>query len=170
VNTTDPHWKENASVGCGFGNTFSPWMATDDSMGGTFYGSYGFNSKGCTVGYTPGVTVSVRGATASSHLYRVGRSRTPVLLDAPWWWATGGGPPPTHGGDSDMTEGVSFCMNRHDEATNSLFLDWSVRRVGLKELWTLRWWSTFDVAGPWTKAGGVQPKDWPEWMRGFREY
>jgi prepilin-type processing-associated H-X9-DG protein len=61
-------------------------------------------------------------------------------------------------------------MNRHDGAINSLFLDWSARRVGLKELWTLRWYLTCDTAGPWTKAGGVQPEDWPKWMRGFKDY
>ena len=43
-------------------------------------------------------------------------------------------------------------------------------RVGLKELWTLKWHRDYDTSGPWTKAGGVQPEDWPEWMRGFRDY
>jgi hypothetical protein len=51
-----------------------------------------------------------------------------------------------------------------------LFLDWSVRKVGLKELWTLRWSPGFNTAGPWTKAGGVRPDDWPEWIRGFKDY
>lgn len=62
-----------------------------------------------------------------------------------------------------------------------LFRDWSVRKVGLKELWTLKWdgrkfhtnkWydRKFDTSGPWTLAGGVQPEDWPEWMRGFKDY
>ena len=27
-----------------------------------------------------------------------------------------------------------------------------------------------DTAGPWTMAGGVQPEDWPQWMRGFKDY
>jgi hypothetical protein len=48
--------------------------------------------------------------------------------------------------------------------------DWSVRKVGLKELWTLKWYAHFDTVGPWTKRGGVKPEDWPEWMRGFKEY
>jgi len=63
-----------------------------------------------------------------------------------------------------------FCMNRHDGGTNGLFLDWSVRKVGLKELWTLKWHKKYDTAGPWTKAGGVQPEDWPAWMRRFKDY
>ncbi|MGE5294017.1 MAG: type II secretion system protein [Solirubrobacterales bacterium] len=168
VNTTDPYWKEKDAAGFGAGNTFSPWKTTDDFMGGTFYGSYGFNYCGFGIGYTPDVTVPVRGATASSHLYRVGRSRTPVHLDALFSYAIGVGSPPAHEGD--ISKGPSPCINRHDGTINILFLDWSVRRVGLKELWTLRWCATLDIAGPWTKAGGVKPEDWPKWMRGFKDY
>lgn len=62
------------------------------------------------------------------------------------------------------------CINRHDGAVNCLFVDGSVRKVGLKELWTLKWHKSFDTAGPWTTAGGVRPEDWPQWMRQFREY
>ena len=40
----------------------------------------------------------------------------------------------------------------------------------LKELWTLKWYREFDTTGPWTKAGGVQPRHWPEWMRSFKDY
>ncbi|MCH8215832.1 MAG: hypothetical protein IH892_03565, partial [Planctomycetes bacterium] len=53
---------------------------------------------------------------------------------------------------------------------NGLFLDGSVREVGLKELWTLPWYPNFDKAGPRTIAGGVQPEDWPQWMRSFKDY
>jgi len=27
-----------------------------------------------------------------------------------------------------------------------------------------------NMAGPWTKAGGVLPSDWPVWMRNFKDY
>jgi len=62
------------------------------------------------------------------------------------------------------------CINRHDGAVNCLFVDGSVRKVGLKELWTLKWHKSFNTAGPWTKAGGVQRTDWPEWIRPFKDY
>jgi hypothetical protein len=42
--------------------------------------------------------------------------------------------------------------------------------VGLKELWTLKWWPGYNTHGPWTKAGGVKAEDWPQWMRSFKEY
>jgi prepilin-type N-terminal cleavage/methylation domain-containing protein/prepilin-type processing-associated H-X9-DG protein len=63
-----------------------------------------------------------------------------------------------------------LCINRHGGGVNNLFLDWSVRKVGLKELWTLKWHRYFNTRGPWTKAGGVKPEDWPAWMRRFKDY
>ncbi len=63
-----------------------------------------------------------------------------------------------------------FCVNRHDSYENALCLDWSVRKVGLKELWTLKWHREYNTSGKWTKAGGVQPEDWPAWMRRFKDY
>ena len=49
-------------------------------------------------------------------------------------------------------------------------LDGSARRVGLKELWTLKWHWEFNTAGPYTLAGGTRPEDWPAWMQGFKTY
>lgn len=63
-----------------------------------------------------------------------------------------------------------FCINRHDGFINGLFMDWSVRRVRLKALWTLKWHPEFDTAGPWTKADGVSLQDWPKWMRRIKDY
>jgi len=62
------------------------------------------------------------------------------------------------------------CINRHNGVINAVFLDLNVRKVGLKELWTLNWHRNFDTQNIWTKAGGVQPEDWPEWMRGLKDY
>jgi prepilin-type processing-associated H-X9-DG protein len=61
-------------------------------------------------------------------------------------------------------------MNRHDGTINGLFLDWSVSRIGLKQLHTLKWLPGFNTSGRWTKAGGVKPENWPEWMRKFKDY
>jgi prepilin-type N-terminal cleavage/methylation domain-containing protein len=62
------------------------------------------------------------------------------------------------------------CINRHRGSTNSSFLDWSVRKVGLKELYTLKWHRGFNTKGPWTRAGGVRDEDWAEWIRPFKDY
>ena len=63
-----------------------------------------------------------------------------------------------------------FCVNRHDGFLNGLFLDFSVRKIGLKELWTLKWHRKFDTCELWTLCGGVEPDDWPEWMKSFKDY
>ena len=63
-----------------------------------------------------------------------------------------------------------FCINRHNGFVNCLFLDWTIRKVGLKELWTLKWHKKFDINGPWTIAGNAQPEDWPQWMGRFKDY
>lgn len=107
-----------------------------------------------------------------------GASRVPAFFDCAVM--TGGGlrhsdRPPAYeyalSAECSYPDTVSpVCMNRHSEAINMLFMDWSVRKVGLKELWTLKWHPDFNTAGPWTNAGGVQPEDWPQWMRKFKDY
>jgi hypothetical protein len=49
-------------------------------------------------------------------------------------------------------------------------MDWSIRKLGLKELWTLAWSPDFNVNGPFTRAAGMQAEDWPAWMRRFKDY
>ena len=101
----------------------------------------------------------------------------PVFFDCSWYDAmpSSENEPPEWDGFMGVI-GVSYnemtlvCINRHDGYINCTFLDWSVRKVGLKELWLLKWHRNFDTAGPWTKAGGVQPENWPDWMRKFRDY
>jgi len=113
------------------------------------------------------------------HTNHKGLNNIPVMSDA--YWRGEGQPyetddPPSYEGDPRTAVGTAgnemriFCINRHEGAINMLFLDWSVRRVGLKELWTLKWRQKCDIHGPWTRAGGVVPSDWPEWMRGFKDY
>jgi len=51
-----------------------------------------------------------------------------------------------------------------------VFLDWSGRKIGLKELWTLKWHRNYDTQNRLTLAGNVQRQDWPDWMASFREY
>jgi prepilin-type N-terminal cleavage/methylation domain-containing protein/prepilin-type processing-associated H-X9-DG protein len=100
--------------------------------------------------------------------FKKGQSNIPVMLDSAsplsLLLSESQIPPATE------EEETSCCINRHDGGVNCLFLDWSVRKVGLKELWTLKWYPDFNTNGPWTTAGGVKPEDWPQWMRGFKDY
>ena len=106
-----------------------------------------------------------------------GGNRIPVFADTMF---RGGGPmekgvkgdPPQFDGqwlDANW-EMMHFCIDRHNGSINHLFMDWSVRKIGLKELWKLKWHRNFDTSGIWTGAGGVRPTDWPEWMRSFKDY
>ncbi len=107
------------------------------------------------------------------------RDQIPVFGDGTWhdaWPRHTDSPPPTDisvgaGNFGTSDEMQQFAIPRHANGTiNMLFMDWSVRRVGLKELWTLKWHRTFDTSGPWTTAGLAQPEDWPRWMRGFSDF
>ncbi|MHC4702455.1 MAG: hypothetical protein ACYTFQ_17970 [Planctomycetota bacterium] len=106
-----------------------------------------------------------------------GANSIPVFADSMF---RGGGPydsgiqsyPPVYNGQwlGYNMEMMHFCIDRHDGATDVLFMDWSARKTGLKQLWTLKWHRTFNTDGPWTEAGGALPADWPSWMRNFRTY
>ncbi len=142
-----------------FGSTFEAWQITTPPP--AFYGSYGFNDW-LFQGFSWHPRVTFGGYVELDVLSLKGPDLIPVLLDAtiPWQWPLDSMPP--YGGP--------FCIDRHNQHVNGLFLDRSVRKVGLKELWTLNWSFEFNRAGRWTKAGGVKPEDWPKWMRKFKDY
>jgi len=136
----------------GGGSTFEAWKITSPPP--PFRGSYGFN---------------VTAFPKSIDTYHPrGQANIPVILDSPTRMGRhiNTEPPLRWEGHGLQT----FCINRHNGYVNGLFLDWSFRRIGLKELWTLKWDDQSDTTGPWTKAGGVLPEDWPHWMRGFKDY
>ena len=80
--------------------------------------------------------------------------------------------PPSYSGEpwNDDAQMGRFCLNRHNGFAGCLFLDFSARKVGLKELWTLKWHRAYNQAGPWTTAGGIGPGDWPPWMTRLKDY
>ena len=152
------------------GKTFLAWRYTyseeDIDTGGvsrlTYVGSYAINAcltNRYQIGdISPAVLPAffdcrVSGAT----LYNSNASEPPPyedceLLGNDWFYAT------------------AVAIDRHREGFNMLFFDGAIRKVGVKQLWTLKWSKTFDISGPWTKAGGVQPEDWPEWMHNCKDY
>jgi prepilin-type processing-associated H-X9-DG protein len=145
------------------GSTFEAWEITTPSP--PFHGSYGFNNWLFT-GFSDWRPLRYLDIVSLR-----GKSNIPALLDSSMPF---GRPQEDHRPPREETHfGTSFggfCINRHDGYVNGLFLDWSVRKIGLKELWTLKWHSEYDTRGPWTKAGGVKPEDWPQWMRRFKDY
>jgi hypothetical protein len=61
-------------------------------------------------------------------------------------------------------------VDRHNGGIQGIFVDYSVRWLGLKELYTLKWNRQFDVSGRYTTAGGMSRDSWPEWMKKFKDY
>jgi prepilin-type N-terminal cleavage/methylation domain-containing protein len=161
-----------------WGSTFLAWgpVPSWDSGGGRtvgVYGSYGING----FVYVPGEELY---SNSVDRFWRTpnirGAADIPMLLDCYFWcgWPHHDNAPPSDEDKQDRNDGNAmnrYCLNRHDGFINAIFLDYNVRKVGLKELWSLRWHNKdYKKDGPWTKAGGVQADDWPEWMRKFKEY
>jgi len=96
----------------------------------------------------------------------------PLFFDCAYvdaWPNANAGPPLIEGDIAGYNEWTILCFNRHTGYVNYLFADLSVRKVGLKELWSFKWNRQFNIANAWTKAGGVTRDDWPAWMRGFKD-
>ena len=161
------------------GNKSAAWSLYRSYTGELLRGSYGLNVYVCDPwpDTNPGPISDTRSWRTSQVK---GPGNVPVFTDCrdSNIWPDDTDPPPEYE-DPDRSDVPSIpgghdmwkvCTDRHNGGINSLFMDWSVRKVGLKELWTLKWHRRFDTANEWTSAGGVQPEDWPEWMRGFKDY
>ena len=153
-------------------NPLCAWgkLPPDDPDG--MFASYGFNEWLCN---------RPVGESESENYWRkifgIERSNNiPLFLDCRWydvWVHSIDVPPPTDGSEiglSGSNEIRRVCLNRHKESVNCTFLDWTVRKVDLKELWTLKWHKNYDTKNLWTLAGGVTDDDWPDWMKGMKAY
>ena len=132
--------------------------------------SYGIN---CWV-YS--VTGNLQGRAERSHwksMYQVKNAgQVPLFLDSMW---RGGGPqwdqdrdiqPPKHNGEwlGAGYEMMHFVMDRHARGVNSLFVDSSVRKLKVRQLWEQKWHKYYDTQrslsmnaswwGPWLEQEG----------------
>ncbi len=105
-----------------------------------------------------------------------GTTNVPVLLDCQWVGSNPFGefgldePPAEYPGGNYQERARhvgSFCIARHGLSVNSLFMDCSVRRVGLRQLWGLKWHRKFDVNNERVRA---PLSAWPKWLRQAPEY
>ena len=156
------------------GSTFEPWGLLTDYNGYKYgdYGSYGINT---TIWNRPAEDAGIATYDDISYYWRrtdvSEAGRIPVFLDSLWTcaypWHTDEPPEydgvpwaPSGGGGTGGNMGI-FCLNRHDGFVNCLFMDWSVRKVGLKQLWKLKWSRGFDTHYPepdWTVGTGWMAK------------
>ena len=140
-------------------------------------GSYAPNGWMCNP--AAGAT-SVWGRSPASDHWRTpnvqGAWEIPLFLGAWWvdfWPRDTDQPPAVDGGPGDtpnVNEMNRVCVDRHNGFLNGLFCDMSVHDIGVKQLWTLKWSKSFRTNGPFTKAGGMDPGEWPEWMRHYKDY
>ncbi len=169
-------------------NVFNAWgifkgNQTDSITGKTYSagingiaGSYGINGYVLTIP----VTGTFEGGVPAKDGWRTpnvhGAANVPLFVDAlrfDLWPLEAQGPAedPFASWYTNSTNHMArCCIDRHDGFVGCLFLDFTVRKVGLKELWTLKWHKSFNTRGSWTAAGGVQSSDWPDWLRPMRDY
>jgi prepilin-type processing-associated H-X9-DG protein len=89
-----------------------------------------------------------------------GSVNTPMFLECYRW---GGGPtlrsepaPPDENARYNTGFG-RYCLNRHANTINVCFVDGTVRKTPLKELWNLAWHREYDLSRP-------RP-EWPDWLK-----
>ncbi|UCC22733.1 MAG: hypothetical protein JSW23_01290, partial [Planctomycetota bacterium] len=96
-----------------------------------------------------------------------GRGNVPVLADCLYSdgfpMAHDVPPPFPDQGDHWASNAMQFfCIDRHNGGINGMFMDWSSRKIGLKELWSLKWHTQFDTTAP-------KPV-WPQWMQKYKDH
>jgi prepilin-type N-terminal cleavage/methylation domain-containing protein len=132
--------------------------------------SYGMNC------WAFSTSVDLQGRAAEYHWKRIDHvsnaGNVPLFLDAMW---RGGGPhwestnanaitPPSTNGQwiSAGYEMMHFALDRHARGVNSLFMDFSVRKVKTKELWDLKWHNNYDT----NRASRMSASWWGSWLSG----
>ncbi len=102
-----------------------------------------------------------------------GAAHVPLMLDEQWvdGWPHHTDEPPEYDGkpwgSAGYQHSARFCINRHNGNVNGVFLDFSVRSIGLKELWRLKWNRMFDFnQAPTNEYLDAQAP----WLRYFKDY
>ncbi|MHC4173873.1 MAG: type II secretion system protein [Planctomycetota bacterium] len=153
-------------AGYGKFNAWGPLTHTK-GRGEGYYGSYGHNSK---IPNTPPECPPERHPEWYWRTVNVkGGHNIPLFMDCLWIGSSGSEvdqPPPYDGAPWEGIDGMNrFCFNRHGHRNegyiNGLFLDFSVRKIGLKELWVLKWNRNYDT--------NYYTPIWPDWMRNFKD-
>ncbi|MFI4910225.1 MAG: type II secretion system protein [Sedimentisphaeraceae bacterium JB056] len=132
------------------------------------YGSYGINSWICN---PPKDTVPYGGSGMYWRKRDMRNAANVPVMGGNWF--IGGRPletnsPPEYDGHKNSGsefEMGRFCLDRHDENIDMLFADGSARKVGLKELWRLKWHPGYNT--------NVRMPNWSReapWMENFKDY
>ena len=163
------------------GSKNSPWGSKFAAVAGSYYSSYGMNDWVCNVADTTWGN-NFDAAHGKGNLWNGFRNvkhanLVPLILDSRSYGRIpkeDDPPPKVDDGKRSSVPGwmVIFCIDRHKRSIDSCFMDLSVRKLGLKELWTLKWHRSFNINNSYTMAGnsGSPSTLWPDWMRRFKDY
>jgi prepilin-type N-terminal cleavage/methylation domain-containing protein/prepilin-type processing-associated H-X9-DG protein len=135
------------------------------------YGSYGINGWAHDPLDTgvPGTGSFNVSATDSKKYWRTidvkSAAKVPLFGDCMY-----DGSEPDSSDSANITKGVElnnsnmsiWCVDRHNGGINMSFMDGSIRKVGLRELWKLKWHRTYDTQ--------AVPTDWSPWMKTYPEF
>ncbi|MFC1764313.1 type II secretion system protein [Planctomycetota bacterium] len=145
---------------------------------GTFIGSYSTNNWIDNMTQDRDATRRQEWFWRNTLNIKHNRNSIPIFGDSTWhdaWPQDSDTPAPTPDGFGIGNQGTTnemrhFAIDRHNGAINMVFMDWSVRPVGLKELWTLKWHRNFNTSNEYTLAGASRAIDWPSWMQRYTDY
>jgi prepilin-type N-terminal cleavage/methylation domain-containing protein len=151
---TNPDGSDNAPYG-----TFSAWGVFPspdqcgeasswwDAVTACDYGSFGMNAWVCSTPKGFGTFQSHNVAKNNWETFTVkGAGKIPLMGDEGWidCWPDAKDMIPEYSGEpwgpyAETSHMVRICLDRHNGYVNWVFMDYSVRPVGLKELWILQW-------------------------------
>jgi prepilin-type N-terminal cleavage/methylation domain-containing protein/prepilin-type processing-associated H-X9-DG protein len=175
-------WDFQVVVGIGAEPVYESMFAINGKWA---YGSYAKNTFVTNGDAFPATRFASEHSWIYEYCYknvRVKRvSQIPLFGDGLWM----GGWPDAHTEPAETyyhdPENVNIWnIDRHSLSVNMVFLDWSVRKVGLRQLWSLKWskqtvddengisvpaWGNLSVVPDWN-----DPLQWPEWMRNSKNY
>ncbi|MGA2322632.1 MAG: prepilin-type N-terminal cleavage/methylation domain-containing protein [Sedimentisphaerales bacterium] len=165
----------------GIDQTFMAWgkfgvngYPTEAAYGGTvgMYGSYGINGwahdppdKGVPGTYD----ISAANPDNRPKYWRTvdvkGTAKVPLFGDCMY-----DGSEPDNGDSANIIKGAElvgsdtsiWCIDRHNGGINMSFMDLSIRKVGLRELWKLQWHRSYNTL--------ITPTDWSPWLKTYPEF
>lgn len=169
------------------GKIFNTWGPMPESTETSWweegdYGSYGINSWV----YNPAEHITSVGPHSTQYNWRKlstisDPEKVPLMGGNMWvdaWPYHVDLPPESEKAGSTDVQMQRFCLNRHNGFVGMCFNDSSIRLVGLRELWTLKWHTKFNLANELTLRGHDYDRStynqvWEKvapWMTGFGEY
>lgn len=143
---------------------YAPWAPPLKATGKPAMSSYGFNDYAARPYRINPQDQSNADAVYWGSLRQEHADRIPLFFDCAWYAVT---PQDTSVPTPDELDKYHYpytfgpvSLPRHNGGVNMVFMDGRVRRVDIKELWTLKWHREFDTENRIAESN----YDWPDWI------